>query len=467
MATCGMTLDLVAAICDQFAGYLGCCADPGHGAEQPGPVRRGGAQPAVAGRAVRARSRRPCRRCCRSSPTSQHLSDLLVADPESYDLLRLTEGQPVARRGAGRGHRPARSRRWSTSRRCCGRLRRFKHRETLRIAYGDIIREQSLETVTAQISYLADAILEAALPAAWQKLERSSGARRCGPDGAPARFVVLAMGKLGGVELNYSSDIDLIFLYDGDGKTDGQRPITNGEFFERLGRGTGAAADRADRAGLRLPRRPAAAARRRARADRRQRARRPCTTTTSAAAPGSGRRTSRPGPSAGDLALGEEFLEQLRPWIYRRYLSRADISGIKALKRRIEQRTHREGGRRAQREDRPRRHPRHRVRHPVPATAQRRRPARAADRQHPGGHRRSWRTCGCLSHQERSILEENYRFLRKIEHRLQIMFDLANAPLAQRARRAAEAGPADGLRRRARADRPGRASRPTTATRPI
>ena len=42
-------------------------------------------------------------------------------------------------------------------------------------------------------------------------------------------------------------------------------------------------------------------------------------------------------PVAGDLDLGKEFLEQLRPWIYRRYLSRADISGIKALKRRIEQ----------------------------------------------------------------------------------------------------------------------------------
>ena len=43
------------------------------------------------------------------------------------------------------------------------------------------------------------------------------------------------MGKLGGCELNYSSDIDLIFLYDGDGKTDGQRPITNAEFFDQLG----------------------------------------------------------------------------------------------------------------------------------------------------------------------------------------------------------------------------------------
>ena len=56
-------------------------------------------------------------------------------------------------------------------------LRRFKRRETLRIAYGDIIREQSLQTVTAQISYLADAILEGALRAAWRKLRAAAGRR--------------------------------------------------------------------------------------------------------------------------------------------------------------------------------------------------------------------------------------------------------------------------------------------------
>ena len=54
-------------------------------------------------------------------------------------------------------------------------LRRFKRRETLRIAYGDIIREQSLQTVTSQISYLADAMVEGALRAAWRKLQAQRG----------------------------------------------------------------------------------------------------------------------------------------------------------------------------------------------------------------------------------------------------------------------------------------------------
>ncbi len=68
-------------------------------------------------------------------------------------------------------------------------------------------------TVTRQISYLADAIVEAALRRARRKLAIQRGGRAA-PEGQPARFVVLALGKLGGIELNYSSDIDLMLLYD-------------------------------------------------------------------------------------------------------------------------------------------------------------------------------------------------------------------------------------------------------------
>ena len=57
-----------------------------------------------------------------------------------------------------------------------------------------------------------------------------------GLDGQPAGFVVLGLGKLGGLELNYSSDIDLIFLGENDGQTDGRRPISNLEFFDLVAR---------------------------------------------------------------------------------------------------------------------------------------------------------------------------------------------------------------------------------------
>ena len=93
--------------------------------------------------------------------TSQYLSDLLIRDPESFDLLRLTEGQPVVRevlvREICKDVEAV-----SDDRDVMAVLRRHKHRETLRIAYGDIVRRQRLETVIEQISVLADAICEAA-----------------------------------------------------------------------------------------------------------------------------------------------------------------------------------------------------------------------------------------------------------------------------------------------------------------
>src|SRR5690606_11499107 len=96
-------------------------------------------------------------------------------------------------------------------------LRRFKRRETLRICYGDVVRNQHLSVVTGQISYLADAIIDGAVRFARRRLEQKRGVPRR-PDGKPARFVVIAMGKLGGNELNYSSDVDLVFLFDVEGK---------------------------------------------------------------------------------------------------------------------------------------------------------------------------------------------------------------------------------------------------------
>ena len=112
-------------------------------------------------------------------------------------------------------------------------LRRHKRRETLRVAYGDLVRQQRIPVVTQQISFLADALCEAALTFARHHLIQSRGTPRR-IDGRPARFAVLALGKLGGVELNYSSDIDLIFLYDGEGKTDGPKQVSNLEFFDRM-----------------------------------------------------------------------------------------------------------------------------------------------------------------------------------------------------------------------------------------
>ena len=127
-------------------------------------------------------------------------------------------------------------------------------------------------------------------------------------------------------------------------------------------------------------------------------------------------------PVAGDLELGSQFLALLSPWIYRRYLSRADIGGIKALKRRIEQKVHGEDQVRDVKFG-------HGGIRDIEFVIQFLQLLNGGDLpQLRTGNTLEAMTrleqCGCLTDQERSLLGENYNFLRKIEHRLQILFDL-------------------------------------------
>ncbi len=351
---------------------------------------------------------------------SQDLSDQLVSDPESLDLLRLTHGTPMAREKLV-DELTAEVDALERDELVMGALRRFKYRETLRIAYGDIVREHGVNVVSRQISFVADAILEAALRSAWRSVEVKRGTPRRA-DGTPASMVVLAMGKLGGVELNYSSDIDLILFYDEEGTTDGARPISNQEFFTHLTRkfvrllteptdlGTTYRVD------LRL------------RPDGKKG---PLVLSVASALQyydTRGRTWERQAmikarPVAGDLELGRRFLKQLTPWIYRRYLSSADISGIRSLKRRIERRAHENG---TDQLDVKLGHGGIRDIEFVIQFLQLLNGA-GQPQLHTGNTLEAivqLERAGCLNYQERMILQENYAFLRKVEHRLQIMFDL-------------------------------------------
>jgi len=114
-------------------------------------------------------------------------------------------------------------------------LRHFRQREMLRIAWRDLAGWAPLEETLAALSNLADALLQAALSQLYQSLTTQLGTP-CNSKGIPQSLVILAMGKLGGQELNFSSDIDLIFAYPEAGETVGnKRPRTNQEFFTRLG----------------------------------------------------------------------------------------------------------------------------------------------------------------------------------------------------------------------------------------
>ncbi len=119
-------------------------------------------------------------------------------------------------------------------------LARFRRRELLRIYLRDIRDTSTLVEVTEELSSLADAILEHALSLARQELDNRYGApQRTNERGreATASIAVVALGKLGSLELNYASDIDLFFLYSDEGTTSGageRGEITNREYFNRL-----------------------------------------------------------------------------------------------------------------------------------------------------------------------------------------------------------------------------------------
>src|SRR5215213_159842 len=117
---------------------------------------------------------------------------------------------------------------------------RFRRRELLRTYLHDIRRAQTLVETMEELSNLADAILDYALSVARQDLDNRYGLPRHVDErgrSATAEFCVIALGKLGSMELNYASDIDLIFLYSDDGTTagTGQRgEVSNREYFVKL-----------------------------------------------------------------------------------------------------------------------------------------------------------------------------------------------------------------------------------------
>ncbi len=112
-------------------------------------------------------------------------------------------------------------------------LRRLRRAELARIAWRDLCGAP-LPGILADLSACADAAIRAALAFAARLLEPRYGRPRSA-SGEEQELIVLGMGKLGGGELNFSSDIDLVFLYPEAGETDGRRRVDNAEYFLRLG----------------------------------------------------------------------------------------------------------------------------------------------------------------------------------------------------------------------------------------
>jgi [glutamine synthetase] adenylyltransferase / [glutamine synthetase]-adenylyl-L-tyrosine phosphorylase len=128
-------------------------------------------------------------------------------------------------------------------------LRRLRQRVLARTIVRDLNDLADFYEVVSTTSALAEVTLQQAIDFHSVQLQADYGVPR-GPSGAEQSLIVVGMGKLGGAELNVSSDIDLIFAYEQEGETDGANAITNQEYFTKLGKKLIAALDDATEDGF-------------------------------------------------------------------------------------------------------------------------------------------------------------------------------------------------------------------------
>jgi glutamate-ammonia-ligase adenylyltransferase len=171
--------------------------------------------------------------------SSQHLSDILTRDPDHFEWLIDTGGR--LRRIPSRAYYDREIAKALTPYDSVGdrmdALRRLSRRELLRIGAADLIGGRPIHRVADELSDLADATLECVIRECMGELESRYGCPKH-EDGSDASFSIIGLGKLGGQELNFSSDIDLMFAYSAEGMTDGvgdrARSVTNQEYYSRL-----------------------------------------------------------------------------------------------------------------------------------------------------------------------------------------------------------------------------------------
>ena len=212
-------------------------------------------------------------------------------------------------------------------------LRRFKYREFLRITARDFGGTGALADVAAEISLLAEVLVDQTLRRIAAEEAAVHGVP-AGGEGVPAAgLAVLGMGKLGAAELNYSSDIDLILLYRREGETAGRVP--NRKFYARVAERLVKALSAATEDGFVF----------RVDLDLRPEGRMgPIAQSVDSAYlyyEARGRTWERAAllkarAIAGDVELGEEFLASLEPFIYRRTLDLQAVEEIRAMKARID-----------------------------------------------------------------------------------------------------------------------------------
>jgi len=218
-----------------------------------------------------------------------------------------------------------------------GQLRRYRTAESTRLVWRDVLGLDDVDAILAGSTRLAETCLQTALAALEVEFARRHGIVRAA-DGTQQRLVVFGLGKLGGGELNFSSDIDLVYAYPQGGESKpvpaqagGARSLAAEDYFARLGQQLAKLLDEptvdgfCHRVDLRL--RPFGNAGR-----------------VALSFAGMDQYFQREGRDweryawlkaravAGDIGAGEQWLQSLRPFVYRRYLDFTALDGLRDMK---------------------------------------------------------------------------------------------------------------------------------------
>jgi [glutamine synthetase] adenylyltransferase / [glutamine synthetase]-adenylyl-L-tyrosine phosphorylase len=318
------------------------------------------------------------------------------------------------------------------------RLRLFRKKEMLRIGLRDLLDRADLRETVVDLSQLAEVCLQKAYEWADAGLAKRYGRPIMeNPDGSkmPAGFAVIAMGKLGGGELNFSSDVDLMYVYTADGETEGilsadgtrTNRITNHQYFIKLAEKLSAAINEKTEDGFVF------------RVDMRLRPegqRGPLAQSLGGYEiyyESWGQTWERSAllkarPVAGDEALGREFMDRIKPFVYRKYLDFGAIAEIRDMKQKINRDVEQKG--RIYRDVKLGYGGIREIEFVIQAlqliysgkdrTLREKNALRAL-------HVLSQK--GLISYQEHSDLSKAYIFLRTVEHRIQILDDIQSQTL--------------------------------------
>ncbi len=303
-------------------------------------------------------------------------------------------------------------------------IRRYKRKESLRIGARDLLNDASLETTTLELTNLAEATLQICYEIGVAELTPKFGNPLAEDKVTASDFAIIGMGKFGGCELNFSSDIDVMFVYSDEGQT--AKGIENSDYFGKLCEFIIKAMSEVTASGYVF------------RVDVRLR---PDSSVGTIARSMEGYETYYEGwgeiwerqalikarPVAGDMELGRQFIQTIQPFVYQRYLDGLSISEIKTdirhTKARIERRIITEN-------ENPKTHVKLGIGgirdiefiiqylqlvHGGQITALRNRNSLEA--------LKLLQEHGLLSREDWKTLSEAYRFMRTVEHRIQIEAD--------------------------------------------